>query len=215
VTAAVDEGRAAAAPTAGPAPLVPPAVPRRHAPLLRRLGVRALRASGWRVEGNLPDLPRMVVVVAPHTSNWDFAVGLMAMFALDLAPQWLGKHTIFRPPLGGVLRRLGGIPVRRHGGGPSGREGSVAAVVEEFRRRDAMVLALAPEGTRRRVGAWKSGWYAIAAGAGVPVVPAWIDWSRRVVGFGAAVPAEGGAERLEARLRACYRPEMARRPDRF
>jgi 1-acyl-sn-glycerol-3-phosphate acyltransferase len=157
----------------------------------------------------------MVVVIAPHTSNWDFAVGLMTMFVLDLAPCWLGKHTLFRFPLGALLRRLGGIPVRRHGGGPSAREGAVAAVVAEFRRRATMVLALAPEGTRRRVEGWKSGWYAIAAGAGVPVVPVWFDWSRRVVGFGPAVAATGGADALGARLRGYYRPEMARRPERF
>jgi hypothetical protein len=114
------------------------------------------------------------------------------MAALDLAPRWLGKHTLFRAPLGGVMRRIGGIPVRRHGGGASGREGSVAMVVDEFRRADAMLLALSPEGTRRRVGRWKSGYFVIAEAAGVPIVPCWFDWERRVVGFGPPVwPADG------------------------
>jgi 1-acyl-sn-glycerol-3-phosphate acyltransferase len=78
-----------------------------------------------------------------------------------------------------------------------------------------MVLALAPEGTRGRVTRWKSGYYVIAEAADVPVVPSWIDWSRRVVGFGDAVPAEGGADALSARLAASFRPEMARRPDAY
>jgi 1-acyl-sn-glycerol-3-phosphate acyltransferase len=91
----------------------------------------------------------------------------------------------------------------------------VAQVVEAFRASERMVLALAPEGTRRRVQRWKSGYYVIAESAGVPVVPAWIDWSRRVVGFGAPVPAQGGAEAMSARLAASFHPGMARRPDAY
>lgn len=198
---------------AGPsAPALPPSVPRRHAPLLQAIGRLMLRVADWRVENAPPDLPKMVIVVAPHTSNWDFYVGVATMFALDLDPSWLGKHTLFRAPIGGLLRRLGGIPVRRHGGGASGQEGSVAQVVDAFRTSERMVLALAPEGTRGRVTRWKSGYYVIAESAGVPVVPAWIDWSRRVVGFGDAVTAVGGADALSARLAASFTAEMARRP---
>lgn len=197
------------------APALPPSVPRRHAPLLQAVGRLMLRVAGWRVESAPPDLPKMVIAVAPHTSNWDFYVGVATMFALDLDPSWLGKHTLFRAPIGGLLRRLGGIPVRRHGGGASGQEGSVAQVVDAFRASERMVLALAPEGTRGRVTRWKSGYYVIAAAAGVPVVPAWIDWSRRVVGFGDAVPAVGGADATSARLGASFTAEMARRPDAY
>lgn len=195
--------------------MLPPRCPRRHAPWLQRLGRGVLRAWGWRIENAPPDVPRQVCVVAPHTSNWDFPVGVLVMAALDLDPRWLGKHTLFRPPFGAMLRRIGGIPVRRHGGGASGREGSVAAVVDEARRSDAFFLALSPEGTRRRVDGWKSGYYAIAEQAGIPVVPCWIDWGRRVIGFGEPVAAEGGAAALSARLRAGYHAGMARRPGDF
>jgi 1-acyl-sn-glycerol-3-phosphate acyltransferase len=174
-----------------------------------------LRLMGWRVENAPPDLPKMVIVVAPHTSNWDFPVGVAAMFALDLAPRWFGKHTLFRGPFGGLLRRIGGLPVRRHGGGASGNEGVVEQVVAAFAAADRFALALSPEGTRGRVARWKSGYYVIAEAAGVPVVPAWLDWSRRVVGFGAPARAEGGAEAMSARLAASFHPRMARRPDAY
>jgi 1-acyl-sn-glycerol-3-phosphate acyltransferase len=213
---ALPETTAAAAPSdsadlAGGWPTLPPSVPRRHAPRLQALGRWALRRLGFRLENAPPDLARQVVVVAPHTSNWDFAVGVSVMAALDLAPRWLGKHTLFRAPLGGVMRRIGGIPVRRHGGGASGREGSVAMVVDEFRRADAMLLALSPEGTRRRVGRWKSGYFVIAEAAGVPIVPCWFDWERRVVGFGDPVWPADGLDVVEARLRAHFHERMARR----
>jgi 1-acyl-sn-glycerol-3-phosphate acyltransferase len=193
----------------GPPPLGA-SVPQRGGRLGRTLGALAFRAAGWRFEGRLPDLPRFVAVVAPHTSNWDFPLAMAAMFALGLRVRWLGKHTLFRGPVGALLRWLGGVPVRR-----GARGGAAADAVDALARAPAMVLALAPEGTRRRVETWRSGYYAIAEGAGVPVVPVWFDWSRRVVGFGAPVAAEGGAEALTARLRTLYRPEMARRRERY
>ena len=176
----------------------------------RALGALALRALRWGFEGRLPDLPRFVVVVAPHTSNWDFPVAMAAMFALGIRVRWLGKHTLFRGPAGALLRWLGGVPVRRGEG-----RGATADAVAALAAAREMVLALAPEGTRGRVATWRTGYYTIAEGAGVPIVPVWLDWSRRVMGFGAPVAAEGGAEAVTARLRALYRPEMARRPERY
>ncbi len=193
----------------GPPPLGP-SVPQRGGHLGRTLGAAALRAAGWRFEGALPDLPRFVAVVAPHTSNWDFPLGVAVMFALGIRVRWLGKHTLFRGPAGTVLRWLGGVPVRR-----GARSGATGDAIDALVAAPAMVLALAPEGTRRRVDTWRSGYYAIAEGAGVPVVPVWFDWGRRVVGFGEPVAAVGGAEALTDRLRALYRPEMARRPERY
>ena len=206
----------ASPPTDDPvAPLVPPSVPRRRAPLLRAIGRVGLRLYGWRVENAPPDLARQVCVVAPHTSNWDFLVGLLTMAALDLRPRWLGKHTIFRPPVGAFFRALGGIPVRRSGGGASAHEGSVGAILEEMAREPAVFLTLAPEGTRGKTARWKSGYHVIAQAAGVPITPSWIDWSRRVVGFGAPVSSDGPLEEVEARLRAAFTREMARRPDAY
>ena len=131
---------------------------------------------GWRIAGDIPDLPRMVLVVAPHSSNWDFIVGVAAKLALRLRVTYLGKDALFRFPLGILMRRLGGIPVDR-----SSSNAVVQAIVREFAQRRQMILAIAPEGTRRRVERWRTGFYHIARAAGVPIVPVAFDWAAREV----------------------------------
>ena len=182
-------------------------LPRRHSSLLRALGRTALRLSRWRIVGALPALPKFVIIVAPHTSNWDFPIGVAAMFALDLEIHWFGKNTIFIPPVGWILRRLGGRPVRRDA--PEGVVAEVAAIV---RAEPRFLLALAPEGTRKRVNAWRTGFYRIAEIADVPIVPVWFDYSRREIGIGAPMRATGNLERDIALLQSHYRANMARHP---
>ena len=189
-------------PAAGP--------PRRGSRRAGRLARAALRVAGWRIVGEVPALPRFVAIVAPHTSNWDFFVGLATLYALDLEVRWLGKHTLFRGPLGGILRRLGGRPVRR-----SAPEGVVAEVSSAIRAEARFILALAPEGTRDRVAEWRTGFYHIAMAAGVPILPVWFDWSRREIGLGEPLRPTGDLAADLARLQAYYRPEMARYPERF
>jgi 1-acyl-sn-glycerol-3-phosphate acyltransferase len=191
-------------------PTLGPALPRRFGRWTRAVGAVALGVFGWRFEGTVPNVGRMVVVVAPHTSNWDFPVGIAAMLALGLRIRWLGKHTIFRGPFGALLRWLGGIPVRR-----GERLGAVDDAVDAFRAHDRLILALAPEGTRRRVATWKTGYYAIAERAGVPVLPVTLDWSRRVIGIGELTTATHGADALTAHLRSHLTPAMARRPEGY
>jgi 1-acyl-sn-glycerol-3-phosphate acyltransferase len=165
-------------------------IPLRRNGLTRALGHAMLRSMGWRVEGEFPNLPKFVVAVAPHTSNWDFVVGIAVMFALDLRIGYLGKHTLFRWPLGGFMRWTGGIPVDR-----SSPHGVVGESVAAFTRMDRRILAIAPEGTRRRVGQFKSGFLQIARGARVPVVLATLDWGAKVVRLG---PAFDPGEDVEA-----------------
>lgn len=160
-------------------PVLPPDVPRRQRHLLQRwarLGMRALR---WRIEGEFPDLRKFVIIVAPHTSNWDFVVALFCDLALDLDAAWLAKHSIFVGPFGRWLKSLGGIPVVR-----SASHNVVSQAAAEFARRDQMVLAVAPEGTRRKVESWKSGYWHIARAAGVPIVPVGLDFARRAAVIG-------------------------------
>ncbi len=146
---------------------------------MRALGRLVLRALRWRVEGEVPDLPKFVMAVAPHTSNWDFVVGAATMFALDLRLTFISKHTLFRWPFAAVLRWMGGIPVDR-----SAPHGLVGDAVKAFAAVDQRILAIAPEGTRSRVARFKSGFLHIARGANVPVVLASLDYASRCVRLG-------------------------------
>lgn len=166
-----------------------------------------LRLFGWRVDLEWPPSPRAVIIVYPHTSNWDFVVGMLARYAVGLPLSWMGKDEIFRWPLGSFLRRLGGIPVNR-------REstGLVAQMQAEFARRPFLWLALAPEGTRARTDHLRSGFYHLALAAGVPLGLGYLDYRRRIVGVGAWISLSGDRERDLERLRVFYADKAARKP---
>jgi 1-acyl-sn-glycerol-3-phosphate acyltransferase len=168
-----------------------------------------LRALGWRFEGRVPDVGRCVAIVAPHTSNWDFVVGLAGLFALGLDVRWLGKHTIFKRPFRRLLRWTGGIPVDR------AAAGGVVATAARLLTHERMFLAIAPEGTRRRVDRWKTGFYRIAESAGVPIVPIVFDWSVRTVRFAGLFHPTGDLEADLAVLHTHYSSEMACKPENY
>ncbi len=191
-------------------PALGPALPRRWGRPWRAFGRLGLRLLGWTIEGELPNVSRCVAVVAPHTSNWDFPVGLATMFALGLRVDWLGKAALFRGPFDGLLRALGGIPVDRHA-----PEGTVRHVAALFAARERVFLGLSPEGTRRKVERWKSGFHRIARAAGVPLVPVAFDWSRRTVVLMPARHATEDYERDVAELQRLFVPGMARHPDAY
>lgn len=155
-----------------------------------------LRVLDFRVEGDLPNLPKFVIIAAPHTSNWDFPVGMSAKLALGLGAVWIGKHTIFRRPFDTILRALGGIPVDR-----SASSDVVGQIVAEFARRPQMVFAVAPEGTRKKVERWKTGFYRIARGANVPIVPVALDFGNRAIRIMPAFTTTGDADADIAELR--------------
>ncbi len=151
---------------------------------------------GWNVDGEIPNVPKLVIIAAPHTSNWDFVVGVAAKLALDLDVMWLGKHTLFRGPLGAMMRRLGGRPVDRHASHDVVRD-----VVGVFARRERLVLALAPEGTRKRVERWRTGFYHIAHAARVPIVPVALNFGARAIQIGAPFTTTGDVDADIAALR--------------
>lgn len=185
-------------------------VPTRGNRLSRALGRLAFRLSGWRLEGAIPNLPRFLIIAAPHTSNWDFLIGVCTLFAIGFRVSWLGKHTIFRWPARGILRWLGGIPVNR------GRDqGHVDRAISAFREREKLILTIAPEGTRKKVPTWRTGFYRIALGAGVPIVPAWFDYRRKVVGFRDPIVPTGDLEADMVRIRAGYDGVTPRHPHLF
>ena len=192
-------------PLPGPELPLGPLVPRRGGRIQRALGRGILRAIGWQIEGGLPNLSKVVVIVAPHSSNWDFIIGIASAFALRLDVHWVGKAELFRGPLGALMRALGGLPVDRHH-----PEGFVAQLVARFAARPTLVLAMAPEGTRRPVERWKTGFYRVALGAGVPIVPVYLDNARKRLGFGAPFRPSGDAALDLAELRTFY-AEVPRR----
>jgi 1-acyl-sn-glycerol-3-phosphate acyltransferase len=143
------------------------------------LGRVTLAALGWRVEGEIPNLPKFVIAVAPHTSNWDFVVGMAAMFALDLRLTFIGKDALFAGPFAPFLRWMGGIPVDR-----SSPHGVVADAVRAFETVDRRILALAPQGTRKPVPHFRKGFLHIARGARVPILLASLDYASRTIRIG-------------------------------
>ena len=132
------------------------------------------------------------------------------MFALDLRIHWFGKDSLFKPPFGFIFHALGGRPIRRES-----REGVVAEVAAAIRAEPQFLLALAPEGTRKRVPQWKTGFYHIALAAGVPIVPVSFDYARKTIGIEPPMAASGDEESDFSYLLSRFRPEMARHPDAY
>lgn len=190
----------------GPVLPLPPALPRTRSAFGRWLGRSVLRLGGWRMVGQFPDLPRAVLIGVPHSSNWDGFWGFAAKLGLGLDIRILGKDSLFRVPLlGDVLRRLGVIPVDR-----SMPRGVVAQAADMIRRADKFWFGLAPEGTRRQVPQWKTGFWKIARAAGVPIVPAYFHYPDKVIGIGPPLWPGEDMEADIARLRAWYRPWQGR-----
>ncbi|HNN13313.1 MAG TPA: lysophospholipid acyltransferase family protein [Anaerolineales bacterium] len=148
-------------------------------PILRLLSGAIMRLTGWRVDGSLPDLPKYIIIGAPHTSNWDFVLFLGAIFQLKADVRYMGKAELFRNPFGWFFYWCGGIPVDR-----SKSTGLVEQMVEAFHASERFTLTIAPEGTRHGVKEWKRGFYHIAKGAGVPVVMAKVDGKQKTLHIG-------------------------------
>jgi 1-acyl-sn-glycerol-3-phosphate acyltransferase len=153
-------------------------VPRRGWAIGRALGRAVMWVAGWSFAGSVPDVAKAVIIVAPHTSNWDFVIGAAGMLALDLDLRFLGKHTLFKGPMGVLMRGLGGIPLDREHS-----SGVVDEMAARIRSSDHLLLAIAPEGTRGGVERWKTGFHAIARGAEVPILAVTLDYGRRQIRF--------------------------------
>ncbi|MBB5016156.1 lysophospholipid acyltransferase family protein [Rehaibacterium terrae] len=180
---------------------LPPSAPRTGHAFGRWLGRTVLRLGGWKVVGEFPDLPKLMIIAAPHSSGWDAVWGLAAKLALGVDVKFMAKAELFRGPLGWLLRRLGIFPVDR--AAPGGIVGEVAA---KYRQSERLWLGVAPEGTRRRVERWKSGFWRIAREAGVPVLCAYFHYPEKTIGVGALFELGDDLEADMARIRAWYRP---------
>ena len=170
-----------------------------------------LRLTGWRLAG-LRELPnRCIILAAPHTSNWDFVWAMLAAGALGVRLRFLGKHTLFRPPLGFLMHQLGGLPVDR-----SAPQDLVATLSRRFQESETLVLLIPPEGSRSYRPRWKSGFLHISRGAEVPLVAARLDYSTRIVTLSDPIPApKSDVADLMSTLRSFYRGAGAKRPSEF
>jgi 1-acyl-sn-glycerol-3-phosphate acyltransferase len=181
-------------------------------PILRHIlpgfGRLMLRIFGWKIEGEFPDLPKYVLIGAPHTSNWDFPVGIAICFARQQKVYWMGKHTLFWGPLGPISRWLGGIPVDRRKS-----NSLVEQIVQVYREHEQLVVAIPPEGTRKKVEKWKTGFYYIALGSQLPIVLGFIDFGRKVGGCGEVFYPTGDIEADMAKIRAFYAPIKGKNPE--
>lgn len=178
-----------------PAPLKPPHPPARP----RKWALSLLRLAGWRIDLPPPEAAKVLLIVYPHTSNWDFPLGLLARWACGWPVRWIGKHTIFVGPFKRLLQGWGGIPVNRAAAG-----GFIETLAADIRRRDALILAMAPEGTRRRLDHWKSGFLRLAHAADMELGLAYIDFATRTVGIREYMPLSGDDTADMARIARAY-----------
>lgn len=167
--------------------------------LLHWLSSLFLKVLGWRKEGELPVVPKYVLIGAPHTSNWDFPITLAYAFAYKIKVFWLGKHTLFRKPFGGLLTWMGGIPIDR-----TKSNNVVSQSIELYNRLEKLIMIVSPEGTRKKVTHWKTGFYHIASGANVPIFLGFLDFRRKLGGFGPMIIPTGDIGADMKKIRKFY-----------
>jgi len=176
--------------------------------MFSRISAWLLKILGWTVHADFPDAEKYVLIVAPHTSNWDFPLGILAKTALRLDVRWMGKHTLFRWPVAWFFRALGGVPVHR-----GQALNMIDQMAEVFTGPGPVVLALAPEGTRVKKDHWKTGFYHIAQAAEVPIAMAYLDYGKKDIGLGGTFyPGENIWEDF-IRIREFYQDRRGKYPE--
>jgi len=169
-----------------------------------------LKILGWRRAGQLPEMPRYVMIAAPHTSNWDMPITLALAFAFRIKVYWMGKDTIFKWPFGTLMKWLGGIPIDR-----SKSNNIVEQSVSAFQENDRLIMIIPPEGTRKKVRYWKTGFYRIAHGAGVPIVLGYLDFAHKTGGIGPIVWPSGDIDADMKIIQTFYAGITGKYPDDF
>jgi 1-acyl-sn-glycerol-3-phosphate acyltransferase len=185
-----------------------------NTPLLKsafRLSSRLiLKVLGWKTVGTPPGDPKYVLIVAPHTSNWDFLFGLLLAFSLGLEIYWMGKHVLFRFPLRFIMMWLGGIPIDR-----TRANRTVDQTIQKYNENKKLVIGTAPEGTRSRVSSWKTGFYHIAVNAGVPIMLSFIDYKTKSGGLGPLFHPTGNLESDMKIILGFYSGIMGMHPENY
>ncbi len=179
-------------------------------PLFRLLSRFGLWATGWKIAGYPPNIDKYVLLVAPHTSNWDFPVGVAYAFCYKMTPIWMGKDALFKFPHGLAFRYLSGMAIDR-----SQNHNVVASSIDQFEKMEKLCLTITPEGTRSYTEGWKTGFYHIADGAKVPIVMACMDHKTKSVGFSEPIMTSGDINADFEKFAAFYAPVEGRRNENF
>lgn len=182
-------------------PPIPPQAPKLNSHFWPWLGRCLLRLSGWRLLGELPDVPKLILIGAPHSSYWDGVWGLMMKIGLGININIMIKREVLDGPLGVILRPIGSIAINR-----DAALNVVGQMVERFNQHDKMWLGITPEGTRKKVTQWKSGFLRIARDAHVPIIPLFIDYPSKTFTLGAVIHATDNPDSDMASIRALFRP---------
>lgn len=176
--------------------------------MLKKISRFILSALGWQLDVQVPSEKKYVIIGAFHTSNWDFPMSILALWAMGLRACWVGKHTLFRGPLGPLFKLLGGIPVDR-----TVHTGFIHRIAEQYKSRDQMALTIAAEGTRSKTEYWKTGFYHIAVEAGVPVALGYLDYGNKKLGIGATLYPSGDINTDFEIIREFYKDKTGLRPE--
>ena len=179
-------------------------------PLLRIIALVIAKFSRWHVPKDSPSVTKGILIGAPHTSNWDFPLMLMAALIMRLEVNWIGKHTLFWGPLGPIMRFLGGTAINR-----SASQNFVEAVVDQLNQREKLLIVIAPEGTRSPVPKWKSGFYYMAHLAKVPIVMSYVNYKKKLFGIKEVFTPTGDAEKDIAWMQAFYAKIPGKNPHNY
>lgn len=177
--------------------------------MLSAISAWILKILGWKIQVDLPNFKKFVVIAAPHTSNWDFPLGILTVKALKLKVTWMGKHSLFKWPFGWFFRAIGGTPIHRNKA-----QNYIAQMTELFESSDELVLALAPEGTRGKTDHWKTGFHYIARAANVPVLMGYFDYENKVIGIRDLLYPGEDIEADFEKIRQVYGPIRGKNPEK-
>jgi len=170
-------------------------------PILRVISIIILKFIGWNAKGEETTIKKFVLIGAPHTSNWDFPLMLMVVLKLKLSVFWMGKHTLFPFPFAGLMKWLGGIPINR-----SASHNVVRETVKHYKENKELIVLIPPEGTRRKVSNWKTGFYHIANLANVPILLGYVDAKNKEAGFVDFFYPTGNSEKDMDEIQKFYAP---------
>ena len=177
--------------------------------VMKEISLFILRFFGWRLQADTPPDKKFIIIGAPHTSNWDFPLALLALAGMGLDFNWVGKHTLFRFPFGFFFTALGGIPVDRNI-----RQSFIKKMIDLFSTSDEFILAIAPEGTRAKTGYWKTGFYSIAVDAGIPIALGYLDYKNKTMGVGATLYPTSDIEKDFRIIQEFYASKTGRFPEK-